>query len=138
MGLHSSLFDKFNRPVHPKQLAYYYGDQLDSILLLIKILMEHISTLLLIQVTTARKAVTLLLSYIIFTKPLSGQHCTGLLLISMGIIFKMLPDQCQQKIISIHSYSPLITEASTSRSDPVEGISKLEEGHEEIKRHLSD
>lgn len=92
----------------------------------------------LIQVTTARKAVTLLLSYIIFTKPLSGQHCTGLLLISMGIILKMLPEQCQQKIIAIHSYSPLITEASTSRSDPAEGISRLEEGHEEIKRHLSD
>lgn len=44
------------------------------------------------QVTTARKAVTLLLSYLIFTKPLTEQHGTGLLLISMGIILKLLPD----------------------------------------------
>lgn len=44
------------------------------------------------QVTTARKAVTLLLSYLIFTKPLTEQHGTGLLLIAMGIILKMLPE----------------------------------------------
>lgn len=44
------------------------------------------------QVTTARKAVTLLLSYLIFTKPITEQHGTGLLLIAMGILLKMLPD----------------------------------------------
>ena len=44
------------------------------------------------QITTARKAVTSLLSYLIFTKPLTEQHGTGLLLISMGIILKMLPE----------------------------------------------
>lgn len=44
------------------------------------------------MITTARKAVTLLLSYMIFTKPLTEQHGTGLLLIAMGIILKMLPD----------------------------------------------
>uniref|UniRef100_A0A7N0SYZ0 UDP-galactose/UDP-glucose transporter 2-like n=1 Tax=Kalanchoe fedtschenkoi TaxID=63787 RepID=A0A7N0SYZ0_KALFE len=44
------------------------------------------------MVTTARKAVTLLLSYIIFTKPLTEQHGTGLLLIAMGITLKMLPE----------------------------------------------
>ncbi|KAJ8450176.1 hypothetical protein Cgig2_033370 [Carnegiea gigantea] len=44
------------------------------------------------MVTTARKAVTLLLSYLLFTKPLTEQHGTGLLLISMGIILKLLPD----------------------------------------------
>ncbi|KAJ4777320.1 UDP-galactose transporter 2 [Rhynchospora pubera] len=44
------------------------------------------------MVTTARKAVTLLLSYLIFTKPLTEQHVTGLLLISMGIILKLLPE----------------------------------------------
>lgn len=44
-----------------------------------------------IQITTARKAVTLLLSYLIFTKPLTEQHGTGLLLISMGIVLKLLP-----------------------------------------------
>ncbi|URD72074.1 UAA transporter family [Musa troglodytarum] len=42
--------------------------------------------------TTARKAVTLLLSYLIFTKPLTEQHCSGLLLIAMGIVLKLLPD----------------------------------------------
>ncbi|KAG0583179.1 hypothetical protein M758_3G116700 [Ceratodon purpureus] len=88
------------------------------------------------MVTTARKAVTLLLSYIIFTKPLLGQHCTGLLLITMGIILKMVPDNCQQRIKTSHAYIPLRAEASTSRSDPaLDEISKLEEG--EIKRHLS-
>ncbi|XP_050237306.1 UDP-galactose/UDP-glucose transporter 4-like [Mercurialis annua] len=44
------------------------------------------------MVTTARKAVTLLLSYIIFTKPLTEQHGTGLLLIAMGITLKLLPE----------------------------------------------
>ncbi|KAF3448481.1 hypothetical protein FNV43_RR09194 [Rhamnella rubrinervis] len=44
------------------------------------------------MITTARKAVTLLLSYMIFTKPLTEQHGTGLLLISMGIILKMVPE----------------------------------------------
>ncbi|XP_052211044.1 UDP-galactose/UDP-glucose transporter 4 isoform X2 [Diospyros lotus] len=44
------------------------------------------------MVTTARKAATLLLSYMIFTKPLTEQHGTGLLLISMGIILKLLPE----------------------------------------------
>ncbi|XP_044476834.1 UDP-galactose/UDP-glucose transporter 4-like [Mangifera indica] len=41
---------------------------------------------------TARKAVTLLLSYLIFTNPLTEQHGTGLLLIAMGIILKMMPE----------------------------------------------
>ncbi|OIV89647.1 hypothetical protein TanjilG_12733 [Lupinus angustifolius] len=44
------------------------------------------------MITTARKAVTLLLSYLIFTKPLTGQHGSGLLLIAMGITLKMMPE----------------------------------------------
>ncbi|KAK4269643.1 hypothetical protein QN277_022773 [Acacia crassicarpa] len=43
------------------------------------------------MITTARKAMTLLLSYMIFTKPMTEQHGSGLLLIAMGIILKMLP-----------------------------------------------
>ena len=35
---------------------------------------------------------TLLLSYLIFTKPLTEQHGTGLLLIGMGIVLKLLPE----------------------------------------------
>ncbi|XP_057509004.1 UDP-galactose/UDP-glucose transporter 4-like isoform X3 [Actinidia eriantha] len=55
------------------------------------------------QVTTARKAVTLLLSYLIFTKPLTEQHGTGLLLISMGIAMKLLPDNKPPKRASTSS-----------------------------------
>ncbi|VVB12001.1 unnamed protein product [Arabis nemorensis] len=42
-------------------------------------------------ITTARKGVTLLLSYLIFTKPLTEQHGSGLLLIAMGIVLRMVP-----------------------------------------------
>lgn len=35
---------------------------------------------------------TLLLSYFIFTKPLTEQHCSGLLLIAMGILMKLMPE----------------------------------------------
>ncbi|KAG8496591.1 hypothetical protein CXB51_007772 [Gossypium anomalum] len=42
--------------------------------------------------TTARKAVILLLLYMIFTKPLIERHGSGLLLISICIILKMFPD----------------------------------------------
>ncbi|KAK6137560.1 hypothetical protein DH2020_028702 [Rehmannia glutinosa] len=42
------------------------------------------------MVTTARKAVTLLLSYLIFTKPLTEQHGSGLILIAMGIVLKLV------------------------------------------------
>ncbi|KAL6186732.1 hypothetical protein ACLB2K_042851 [Fragaria x ananassa] len=44
------------------------------------------------MITTARKAVTLLLSYMIFTKPLTEQHGTGLMLIAAGIMLKMVPE----------------------------------------------
>ncbi|XP_039121013.1 LOW QUALITY PROTEIN: UDP-galactose/UDP-glucose transporter 4-like [Dioscorea cayenensis subsp. rotundata] len=47
------------------------------------------------MVTTARKAVTLLLSYMIFKKALTEQHATGLILIAMGIIIKLIPDNKQ-------------------------------------------
>lgn len=49
------------------------------------------------MVTTARKAVTLLLSYLIFTKPLTEQHATGLLLITMGIVIKLLPENKERR-----------------------------------------
>ncbi|KAF4364250.1 hypothetical protein F8388_000202 [Cannabis sativa] len=58
-------------------------------------------------ITTVRKAVTLLLSYVIFTKPMTNQHGAGLLLISMGIIVKMVPEN------QIPSWSSvLVTEAA--------------------------
>ncbi|KAH7841053.1 hypothetical protein Vadar_025001 [Vaccinium darrowii] len=53
------------------------------------------------MVTTARKAVTLLLSYLIFTKPLTVQHVGGLLLLSLGIGMKLLPDnKCPKRTTS--------------------------------------
>lgn len=59
------------------------------------------------MVTTARKALTLLVSYLLFTKPFSEQHLTGILLISMGIILKMIPDPfaklAQQQYLPISS-----------------------------------
>jgi adenosine 3'-phospho 5'-phosphosulfate transporter B3 len=78
-------------------------------------------------VTTARKAVTLLLSYLIFTKPLTEQHGTGLLLIAMGITLKLLPDNKPNK------------KASTSSAKPATGeeITLLENvGQHEQKRPL--
>ncbi|KAF4372900.1 hypothetical protein F8388_004110 [Cannabis sativa] len=58
-------------------------------------------------ITTVRKAVTLLLSYVIFTKPMTNQHGAGLLLVSMGIIVKMVSEN------QISSWSSvLVTEAA--------------------------
>lgn len=59
------------------------------------------------MVTTARKAVTLLLSYLIFTKPLTEQHGTGLLLIAMGITLKLLPENKPntRRVLSLSSSS---------------------------------
>lgn len=62
------------------------------------------------QVTTARKAVTLLLSYMIFTKPLTQQHGTGLILIAMGITLKLLP-------VDVKPVSKRVSSASGSSSN---------------------
>ncbi|KAI5072269.1 hypothetical protein GOP47_0012375 [Adiantum capillus-veneris] len=66
------------------------------------------------MVTTARKALTLLLSYLVFTKPFSGQHLTGLLLIFMGIILKMMPDPFEKPRQS--SYALLPTTTNTTQT----------------------
>ncbi|KAL9260660.1 UDP-galactose/UDP-glucose transporter 4-like protein [Drosera capensis] len=58
------------------------------------------------MVTTARKVVTLLLSYLLFTKPLTEQHASGLLLISMGIALKLLPDSKPQKRVLVSTALP--------------------------------
>eukprot|EP00271_Cylindrocystis_brebissonii_P005998 TRINITY_DN1849_c0_g1_i2.p1 TRINITY_DN1849_c0_g1~~TRINITY_DN1849_c0_g1_i2.p1 ORF type:complete len:358 (+),score=61.63 TRINITY_DN1849_c0_g1_i2:388-1461(+) len=42
-------------------------------------------------VTTARKAVTLFLSYLVFSKPFSLQHFLGMLLIFIGVGMKLVP-----------------------------------------------
>ncbi len=59
------------------------------------------------QVTTAHKAVMLLLSYIIFTEPLSEQHYTGLILLVMRFVLKMMADQSDSKHSSHHKAASL-------------------------------
>ncbi|KAH9563224.1 hypothetical protein CY35_05G113800, partial [Sphagnum magellanicum] len=59
------------------------------------------------MVTTAWKAMTLLLSYIIFTKPLSEQHYTSLILLVMGFVLKMMADQSDSKHSSHHKATSL-------------------------------
>lgn len=81
------------------------------------------------QITTARKAVTLLLSYMIFTKPLTEQHGTGLLLIGMGITLKLLPENKQNHCPSAKSK---ISKPSTSE----ERIIEIENVEDEEKRPL--
>lgn len=78
--------------------------------------------------TTARKAVTLLLSYLIFTKPLTEQHGTGLLLIAMGITLKLLPDNKPSKRASTSSASANIAKpASREEITLLENVGKDEE-----------
>ncbi|CAL5382873.1 unnamed protein product [Camellia sinensis] len=85
------------------------------------------------MVTTARKAVTLLLSYLIFTKPLTEQHGTGLLLISMGILLKLLPDNKPHKRSSTSSSMAKIEKPDYSE----ENKTRVEnENEEEEKRPL--
>ncbi|KAJ1392574.1 UAA transporter [Sesbania bispinosa] len=64
------------------------------------------------MITTARKAVTLLLSYMIFTKPLTEQHGTGLLLIAMGITLKIFLDDKSTKRALTSSPSANISKPS--------------------------
>ncbi|KAK8498800.1 hypothetical protein V6N11_012365 [Hibiscus sabdariffa] len=76
------------------------------------------------MVTTARKAVTLLLSYMIFTKPLTEQHGTGLLLIAMGITLKLLP-------IEIKPVYRRVSSSSSSSANEKTGNSSTGEIEEE-------
>ncbi|CAM8878065.1 unnamed protein product [Rhodiola kirilowii] len=81
------------------------------------------------MVTTARKAVTLLLSYIIFTKPLTEQHGTGLLLIAMGITLRMLPEYNKttqpQRSVSLTKHD---------RNSIKSEITQVREGSEDVER----
>ncbi|XP_050249785.1 UDP-galactose/UDP-glucose transporter 2-like [Quercus robur] len=85
------------------------------------------------MITTARKAVTLLLSYLIFTKPLTEQHGTGLLLIAMGITLKLLPENKHTKRSSNFSASAKIAKPASSEEE----ITLVENlGQDEEKRPL--
>ncbi|KAL3618688.1 enolase-phosphatase E1 [Castilleja foliolosa] len=82
------------------------------------------------MVTTARKAVTLLLSYMIFTKPMTEQHGTGLLLITMGIVLKMLPDNKPNYKRPTTSISQPRIESSSQNEDSRFQIGSEEEDEE--------
>nr|XP_023913816.1 UDP-galactose/UDP-glucose transporter 2-like [Quercus suber]POF08921.1 udp-galactose/udp-glucose transporter 4 [Quercus suber] len=85
------------------------------------------------MITTARKAVTLLLSYLIFTKPLTEQHGTGLLLIAMGITLKLLPENKHNKRSSNSFASAKISKPASSEEE----ITLVENlGQDEEKRPL--
>ncbi|GAB4861844.1 enolase-phosphatase E1 [Ancistrocladus abbreviatus] len=80
------------------------------------------------MVTTARKAVTLLLSYLLFTKPLTEQHATGLLLITMGITVKLLPDSKPPKRGSVPTPSTHVGEPAAQEEASLQKIEEDEEG----------
>ncbi|KAG7994242.1 hypothetical protein I3843_01G048700 [Carya illinoinensis] len=89
------------------------------------------------MVTTARKAVTLLLSYMIFTKPLTEQHGTGLLLIAMGITMKLLPDNKPNKRVSSSTSSASAKNLAKPSSTDHDEIIEIENvGQDEEKRPL--
>lgn len=70
------------------------------------------------QITTARKALTLLLSYLIFTKPMTDQHGTGLLLIALGVVLKMVPEKkisAVQNAVARHAKSTFSVVEEQSR-----------------------
>lgn len=83
------------------------------------------------MVTTARKAVTLLLSYLIFTKPLTEQHGTGLILIAMGVILKLLPENKESGRQKQQHHRPSRSEQRLSGQRPW-----AERDDEEEKRSL--
>lgn len=82
------------------------------------------------QITTARKAVTLLLSYLIFTKPLTEEHGTGLLLIGMGITLKLLPENKPNQRVSNSSAMPKISKPASTEHERI----RLENGGEDEEK----
>jgi adenosine 3'-phospho 5'-phosphosulfate transporter B3 len=88
------------------------------------------------MITTARKAVTLLLSYLIFTKPLTEQHGSGLILIAMGITLKMLPEN--KPIITKRALnsSPRINTAKSTTGDEELGELQDSVGEDDERRPL--
>ena len=79
--------------------------------------------------TTARKAVTLLLSYMIFTKPLTEQHGSGLILIGMGIILKLLPQNKpnDQRVLNSSTAMSKISKSDERRILQLEIVEEDEE-----------
>jgi hypothetical protein len=93
------------------------------------------------QVTTAHKAVMFLLSYIIFTKPLSEQRYTGLILFVMGFVLKMMADQSNSKHSSHHKAASLQLETPKGSMYSTEnlgsGSDKIIDEEGEFNRQLN-
>lgn len=80
---------------------------------------------------------TLLLSYLIFTKPLTEQHGTGLLLIAMGITLKLLPgDDMPNKRASTAPSPDIEIGKSSSREERARPDNDGIEGEEEERKPL--
>ena len=77
----------------------------------------------------------MLLSYLIFTKPLTEQHGSGLLLIAMGITLKMLPDNKPTTNKKALASSPNGVSAKSAVDEEVGGQPDYVGEHEE-KRPL--
>ena len=71
---------------------------------------------------------TLLLSYLIFTKPLTEQHVTGLLLITMGIVLKLVPEN---KEGGLRRQAKKVERSYDDDDDKKRVIRELEEEEEE-------
>lgn len=70
----------------------------------------------------------------IFTKPLTEQHGTGLLLIAMGIVLKMLPENKPSRKPSISNSQPAIE--TVPQNEDRRGSFELGYEEEEEKRPL--
>ncbi|KAJ1426848.1 UAA transporter [Sesbania bispinosa] len=88
------------------------------------------------MITTARKAVTLLLSYLIFTKPLTEQHGSGLILIAMGITLKMLPENKATSTKRVLNSSPRENNAKSTTGDEELGTLPDSVGENDERRPL--
>jgi len=77
--------------------------------------------------------VTLLLSYLIFTKPLTEQHGSGLLLIAMGITLKMLPESKFSSTMRVLNSSPRDLRAKSSADEELGNLPNSEGENDERK-----
>ena len=69
----------------------------------------------------------------IFTKPLTEQHGTGLLLIAMGIILKMLPENNNKPIKRVTASTSSVNIAKNSHSEELRVLPRVAGENEENK-----
>ncbi|KAB2063651.1 hypothetical protein ES319_A10G230100v1 [Gossypium barbadense] len=107
------------------QHSYVYGvlvfeamaKFIDQVSVLFLVVIFGVATTAMIR--TARETVTLLLSYMIFTKPLAECHESGLLLICMGIVLKMLPNAKPSPRVQVSNVNAKKPKASSKEVESV-------------------